>query len=104
MAVLHADQFGSRPTLVFDFIEPFRGWADAVALDLVRGEKLTIGGFDPGDETTGWRLAAGGKGIVIDTFLAFLNEKTVYSGRQIRRGAQLENEAEQLAQRLKKEA
>lgn len=101
MAVLHADQFGSRPTLVFDFIEPFRGWADEVALDLVRTEKLTIGGFDPGDETTGWRLAASGKDAVVHSFLAFLAERVLFSGRQIRRGAQLENETEQLAQLLK---
>ena len=31
MGVLHADQWGARPTLAYDAIEPYRPWADEVA-------------------------------------------------------------------------
>lgn len=103
MAVLHADGYGGRPSFVFDFIEPFRGWADRVALELVLGGQVALSDFDEESPEKGWRLSPGrpGKGAAIAAFLAFLNEKTLFSGQMARRAAQIDIEAVQLANRLK---
>ena len=103
MAVLHADGYGSRPSFVFDFIEPYRGWAERTALELVADGRVSVGDFDLESAEKGWRLSPGqaGKGAAIEAFLFFLNEKTVFSGQSIRRAAQIDLEAVQLANRLK---
>jgi CRISP-associated protein Cas1 len=102
MAVLHADQYGAKPTLSYDLIEPFRPWADAVALDLAKnGQLLSPDFFQPDDQNRGLWLASAGKGLVIDAMLAFLNTTTPVSGRQVRRSVQIDLEAQQLAAFLK---
>lgn len=102
MGVLHADQWGARPTLAFDAIEPYRPWADAVALDLVSDPQ-----FDPApafqsdpDERGLW-LSPAGKDRVIESMLLHLQESAAYDHRSVRRSAQIDLDAQRLAAGLR---
>ena len=67
MAVLHADQYGGKPTMAYDFIEPYRPWADQVALELAFSGVAASPDFfrtDPDDR--GLWLDSKGKSAVID--------------------------------------
>lgn len=102
MAVLHADQYGAKPTMSYDLIEPFRPWADAVALSLANAGKLSHPDFfTADDQDRGLWLASPGKSVVIDAMLTFLNDTTPVQGRQVRRSVQIDLEAQQLATFLK---
>ncbi len=99
MGVLHADRYGDAPTLVFDAIEPYRPWADEVAMALVSGLRATW--FQPDPEARGLWLSGEAKGAVIDAMLAHLEGVSSHSGRNVRRLAQIDLEAQQLAAFLK---
>lgn len=109
MAILHADQYGERPTLAYDLIEPYRPWADAVALELIQFIENQIdptaaaaAWFEPDPETeAGLWLSFAGKDKVISSMRAYLETPTLYEGRQIRRGVQIDLEVQQLAVLLK---
>ncbi len=100
MGILHADQY-NRPTLVYDFIEPFRSWADEVALGLVEADALAVPDFfeplSEDDPEAGLWLASAGKGRVVDAMLVFLEERTAYDGKQVKRGVQADIEARKLS-------
>lgn len=105
LGILHADQY-NRPTLVYDFIEAFRTWADEVALGLVDAGALAEADdfFEPADgddPDAGLRLAQGGKGRVVDAMLAFLEARTAYEGKQVKRGVQADMEARRLSTRIR---
>ncbi len=102
MAVLHADQYGAKPTLSYDMIEPYRPWADAVAISLAGTPELLQGAlFRPNPDERGLWLSPAGKGRVIDAMLAFLGTPSAYQGRQVRRSAQIDLDAQKLAVFLK---
>ena len=102
MGVLHADQWGARPTLAYDAIEPYRPWADEVALGLVRSGALTPGeSFVPDADQRGLWLSPAGKSAAVEAMLAFLGEQAPYDRRRVRRAAQIELEAQKLATFLK---
>jgi CRISP-associated protein Cas1 len=102
MAVLHADQYGAKPTLTYDMIEPYRPWADAVAITLAEDPELLSGDlFRPDPDDRGLWLSAAGKGKVIDAMLLFLKTPAAYQGRQLRRSAQIDLDAQKLAVFLK---
>lgn len=101
MGVLHADQYGGVPTMVFDAIEPWRPWADAVALALAAGDQVQPTHFETGEFKEGLWLNSAGKGIVIDAMLAYLKESTHYRHKNMRRSVQIDLEAQQLAVFLK---
>lgn len=95
MAVIHADQY-NRPAMVFDFIEPFRGWADEVAVRLCLDGKLSPEGFDFSEEKGFW-LAEPNKGVLIGEWFGFLNEKIPFQQSEYRRSAVIDLEAAGLA-------
>lgn len=103
MAVLHADRYGGAPTLSFDLIEPFRPWADAVALQLTRGWTTQTGEqwFRSDPDERGLWLSKDGKGAVIDGMLQFLKTTDPVQGRQVKRSVQIDMEAQKLAAFLK---
>ena len=102
MGVLHADQWGARPTLAYDAIEPYRPCADEVALELVRSGALTpAGSFQPDPEGHGLWLAPAGKNAVLDAMLAFLQAPAPYDHRRVRRAIQIDLDAQKLAAFLK---
>jgi CRISPR-associated protein Cas1 len=106
LGVLHADQYGGRPTLVYDAIEPYRPWADAVAAELFTAGRLGEADFEPAPESAaGLWLAASGKDRAIDALLAWLaapsDDFTLAGGKRARRSVQIDLEAQRLAVELK---
>jgi len=102
MAVLHADQYGAKPTLAFDTIEPYRPWADEVAISLADSGQVSNPAFvRPDAEAQGWWLSSIGKGAAIEAMLGFLKTPTAFEGRQVRRSVQIDLEAQKLAVFLK---
>jgi CRISPR-associated protein Cas1 len=101
MGVLHADQYGGRPTLVFDAIEPWRPWADQVAVGLADGRLLQADDFETYDRKEGLWLSGPGKSTIIDAMLDFLQDQSAYDGRNVRRSVQIDLEAQKLAVFLK---
>lgn len=104
MGVLHADQWGAQPTLAFDAIEPYRPWADEVALDLVLSSSLTVDSFQPDPDDRGLWLSAAGKDRVVEAMLAYLQTPAPYDHRRVRRAAQIDLDAQKLAAFLKDRA
>ena len=102
MAALHADQYGAKPTLTYDMIEPYRPWADEVALILVKNLIVVPETFfRPDPDERGLWLSSEGKGTVIDAMLAYMKTPTDYDGRNVRRATQIDLEAQKLAVFLK---
>lgn len=102
MGVLHADQYGGTPTLVFDAIEPYRPWADEVALGLALDGRIGPESFEPRtDPTEGLWLSGAGKDAVIESMLAFLETPVAAAGRQVKRRVLMDRAAQALATRLK---
>jgi CRISPR-associated protein Cas1 len=102
MAALHADQFGAKPTLVYDMVEPFRPWADEVALLLAADPLMsTESYFLPDPDGRGLWLSGHGKGAVLEAMLGYLKTPTPFDGRNVRRSIQVDLEAQKLAVFLK---
>jgi CRISP-associated protein Cas1 len=111
IGILHVDRY-NRPTMVYDVIEAYRHWADSVALTIVFNDYLPKDAFadvpdfmrdaegDP--EAQGFWLTKAGKPIVVNTFLAFMEEKIPYKHNQQKRSIILDLEAQALATILKK--
>ena len=99
LGILHADQYGATPTLVFDAIEPYRPWADEVAQRLVANAEIDADtSFEPDAEERGLWLSGPGKSTAIDAMLGFLQTPAAYDdGRQVRRNAQIDLDAQKLA-------
>lgn len=97
--ILHADEY-NRPTLVFDMIEIYRQWAENTAMELCFYQKLPPDAFTE-TEMEGVRLAPPGKGLVIHTFLTFLNDKTEYKSQVRKRLTHIDLDAMRLAAALK---
>ncbi len=99
IGVMHRDEY-NRPVLVYDFIEPFRHWADYVVCHLCLQEvvcedffEVTLGSY--------W-LDTIGKRILIQSFNDYLNEKVTLDGLQRTRLTHIQFEAQKLATEVKK--
>lgn len=103
LGILHVDRY-NRPPMVYDFIEPFRYWAESVALDLAIEDAVPEDGFIkiPDDDKTGYWLASKAKGIVINRFLGYLNTSVDFNKKQYKRLIILDIEAQKLATQLKR--
>jgi len=101
IGVMHADRYGGAPTLVFDAIEPYRPWADAVAVQIMESGQLSADFFEPDAEERGLWLSNTGKSAVIDAMLAFMEINTAYKGRQVKRKVQIDLDAQRLAVRVR---
>lgn len=97
--ILHADEY-NRPTLVFDMIEPYRHWAEWVAVRLCVEGLLPADAFED-SEREGFWLARPGKSAVIDAFLKYLDEKVSQEGQLRRRATHIDLDALRLAGRLR---
>ncbi len=102
LGILHVDRY-NRPPMVYDFIEPYRHWADIVALDLALEDAIPTDAFAllPDDETAGYWLHSKAKGIVIHRFLQYLNETILFQKKQQKRLVVLDMDAQRLATTLK---
>jgi len=101
IGVLHADRYGASPTLVFDAIEPYRPWADRVAVQLAASGLIGAEAFEPDPDERGLWLSRSGKEAVIDAMLAYLEESSAYGQKQVKRKVQIDLDAQQLAVRVK---
>ena len=101
VAVLHADRYGGAPTLVYDAIEPYRPWADWVAVGLAEQGQLVESAFEPDPEQRGLWLSQAGKSMAVDAMLAHLEASADYGGRQVKRRVQIDLDAQKLAVFLK---
>lgn len=97
LGVLHADEY-NKPTMVFDFIEPFRYWADQVAMQLFLKEELGHDCFERKDN--GFWLGQTGKPIVVQAMNQWMEETIAFQKRIRKRSTHLDLEAQQLAQEL----
>ena len=84
LGILHADRHGDHPTLVYDFIEPYRAWADRVALQLAESGIFDEESFEPDADERGLWLSRTGKSAVIEAMLAFMETSSEHRGRQIK--------------------
>ncbi len=98
LGVLHADQY-NKPVMVYDFIEPYRIWAERIAFYLFQGHRLYESCFQPQGKKGIW-LGREGKGIVIDAYHAYMQEAEVIDTKSYSRNGHLTRAAQQLAQQL----
>lgn len=95
---LHRDDFNHK-SLVFDFIEPYRCWADKVVFTLFSGKKVNQSHADP--LTGGFSLNADGKRLLMEAYNEYLENDIIrYRGRNRSRATILLLEAHRLAQEL----
>ena len=101
LGVLHVDRY-NRPTMVYDFIEPYRHWAEIVALDLALEDAIESDSFlNTTEDDGGFWLGSKAKSKVINRFLLFLNETVELNKKQQKRLIVLDMAAQRLATTLK---
>ena len=100
MGVYHRNMWG-KPVLTYDFIEPFRVWAEAMTVHLCFARALPPEMFTP-TENGALLLNKGGKKIVVPAFNEYLEQVVDWRGRRRSRGAHIILAAQDLAQRLLK--
>jgi CRISP-associated protein Cas1 len=92
---LHRDDYNYK-SMVYDFIEPYRGYADKAVFTLFSAKKVRQ---DHTDEiTNGVSMNKEGKALLMEHFNSYLEEEKVrYKGRQQSRAATIQFDAHQLA-------
>ncbi|MGB0931882.1 MAG: CRISPR-associated endonuclease Cas1 [Chitinophagales bacterium] len=99
MGILHADEH-QKTTMVFDMIEIYRHWAEQVAIDLCRKNKLPKDAFAESEDKGVW-LESAGKAVVIPTFLNFMQQKIGYKKQVRKRITHIDLDALRFARLLK---
>lgn len=101
MGILHIDRH-RRPTFVYDMIEYYRHWAEIVAVNLARNQKLSPqNDFAAPDPQTGIRLLQSGKSAVIHQMLEYLEAASPFMGKERKRSVQMDLKMQQIAQEIK---
>jgi CRISPR-associated protein Cas1 len=77
IGVLHTDLY-SRPTLVYDLIEPIRPLIDRILLELVINNQLTAEHFV--EKEQGYWVSKQGKRIIIPSFNDYLQKRVLKDG------------------------
>ncbi|HPR33182.1 MAG TPA: CRISPR-associated endonuclease Cas1 [Prolixibacteraceae bacterium] len=95
---LHRDDYNMK-SMVFDFIESYRIWADEVVFKLFSAKKVNDAHTTP--ITHGYSLNAEGKALLVEHFFRFFDEDTIrHGGKNQTRGNILLSEAHTVAQQL----
>ncbi|MGM0608835.1 MAG: CRISPR-associated endonuclease Cas1 [Candidatus Muiribacteriota bacterium] len=94
---MHTDNYNKK-SLVFDLIEPFRVFAETVAVYIFTGKKAKDEYFDISAKSV--KLNQKGKPFVIDMLLKHLDEKVRYRKRNVKRKYIINHEAHRLANLL----
>jgi CRISP-associated protein Cas1 len=104
ISVLHTQRH-QRPTFVYDCIEPYRVWADAVLMRLCCVGILQITHFEnwqhPVSAQTSVRITSEGKQIIVENLLEYLETLVLYKQVSRRRSIHLLLDAARLATMLK---
>ncbi len=88
--------------MVFDFIEPYRIFAERVVLRLFTGKKVNDQQFD--EITNGYNLNKEGKQLVVEALNKYTQEEKIkYRGKNQTRLQVLQSEAHQFANELIKQ-
>lgn len=95
---LHRDDYNHK-SLVYDFIEPYRAWADKTVFTLFSGKKVNQAHTDA--ITGGFSLNAEGKQLLMEAYNRYLEEEVIrYRGRNRTRATILLLDAHRFAQEL----
>ncbi len=98
LPIWHSDR-KARPALVYDFVEPYRPWADWICFQLCREEALSEATHTEPVKAGLW-LNAAGKKVVIDALENHLNQVPQQEGRKQSRRQQLFAEARSFAREI----
>lgn len=96
LGIFHRDEY-NRPVLVYDLIEQYRIWADAVALQLCFRRLLEEDFFNKNDKGAYW-LEHSGKKVVVQAFNDYLEEVVQMNGKRRSRLTHIQDDAHRLAQ------
>ncbi|MEZ0608931.1 CRISPR-associated endonuclease Cas1 [Fibrella sp. WM1] len=98
---LHRDDY-NQLSMVYDFIEPYRGFADEVVFRLFSAKKVNkshVG--EVSGSKNGYSLNADGKALLVNAFNEFLdNDPIRYRGRNLTRSHCIQLDAHQFANEL----
>lgn len=95
---MHRDDYNTK-SMVFDFIEPYRTYADEVVFKLFSAKKVNDSHTD--SITNGITLNADGKNLLMEALIKFLDEEKIkYKGRNQSRINAMQMEAHQFANSL----
>ncbi|MBN1924461.1 MAG: CRISPR-associated endonuclease Cas1 [Prolixibacteraceae bacterium] len=95
---LHRDDYNKK-SMVFDFIEPYRVWADEVVFKLFSAKKVNDSHTDK--IKNGYSLNSEGKALLVEHFFKFFDEEKIrHNGKNHSRGNVLLANAHGLAQKL----
>ncbi|MCY7351643.1 MAG: CRISPR-associated endonuclease Cas1 [Cytophagaceae bacterium] len=103
IGVMHRDEY-NRPVLTYDFIEPFRVWADYVVCHLCHQQVIFPEFFDEVEAASGQKaiwLNTAGKRVLIQSFNDYLEEVVTLNDLPRSRQTHIDLEAQQLAKKLK---
>ena len=95
---LHRDDYNYK-SMVYDFIEPYRGFADKVVFSLFAAKRVNKAHTD--EITNGYRLNKEGKVLLIEALNKYLEEDRIrYKGKNQTRANIIQLETHQFANRL----
>jgi CRISP-associated protein Cas1 len=95
---MHRDDYNMK-SMVFDFIEPYRSYADEVVFKLFSAKKVNDGHTD--EIKNGVSLNAEGKNLLLQSLMLFLDEDKIrYNGRNQTRMNAMQMDAHQFANKL----
>ncbi|WP_423130175.1 CRISPR-associated endonuclease Cas1 [Gaoshiqia sp. Z1-71] len=95
---MHRDDYNMK-SMVFDFIEPYRTYADEVVFKLFSAKKVNDSHTDT--ITNGISLNADGKNLLMQSLMQFLDEEKIkYNGRNQTRINAMQMDAHQFANKL----
>jgi len=95
---MHRDDYNMK-SMVFDFIEPYRTYADEVVFKLFSAKKINDSHTDK--ITNGYTLNAEGKNILMQSLMLFIDEDKIrYNGRNQTRTNAMQMDAHQFANQL----
>lgn len=98
---MHRDDYNMK-SMVFDFIEPYRIYAEEVVFKLFSAKKVNDGHTDK--ITNGYTLNGEGKNMLMQSFMQFLDEDKIrYNGRNQTRFNAMQMDAHQFANQLIKQ-
>lgn len=98
VGILHRDDYNKK-SMVFDFIEPYRTWADEVVFKLFSAKK--VNDKHTSKITNGISLNDEGKPLLVQHFFKFFDEEKIrYNGKNQNRANILQLDAHRLAQQI----
>ncbi|AKD54478.1 CRISPR-associated endonuclease Cas1 [Spirosoma radiotolerans] len=98
---LHRDDY-NQLSMVYDFIEPYRGWVDEVVFRLFTAKKVNKSHVsEVSGSKTGQSLNTDGKSLLVNAFNEFMdNDPIRYRGRNLVRSHCMQLDAHQFANEL----